>query len=376
MQQHGDSGGAVAAVLGGGRAAPGVEDFGADIGQLATGDGDGAGGVVEAAAAVVAQIVPAALRAVGDLQAARRRGGVDGLHVVVAPVVVDDADAGAVRHLNKFGGRAEGRLPGTAADVLGEGQDAARVVHRADGIVTRVQRPATVVEGAAARAEGERAGQDGVAEMDGRALVERRGGSEGDGACGGSGENLRLPGGGKVGQRRFHLRCRHQFFHQGRHADFERLRFRVRHQRLDSVILRAVGNVGFPDFARRLRLARLRIIYPGKVGGERGRGLHLHHRFHKLLPFRCGKGALFRGDADDLDVLLHLWITARLLPQTVHIANQRQRLAGALIGLDDARALRLRREQGHARFNRRHRVGGNALDDVAAHLAIAYTAIE
>ena len=105
-------------------------------------------------AAAVAQIVPAPLRAVGDLQAARRRGGVDGLHVVVAPVVVDDSDAGAVGYLDVFGSGAERRLPGaTAAEGLAKAEHTARVVDTAHGLIACVQGTATVGDSAAACGE-------------------------------------------------------------------------------------------------------------------------------------------------------------------------------------------------------------------------------
>ena len=134
--------------------------------------------------------------------------------------------------------------------------------------------------------------------------------------------------------------------------------------------------MGLTDFAGVVDVVALRCLSTDKIMGERGRGLHLDDRAHKINAVVRGKGTVFTADADDLHILLDGGIARLVLTQTVHVANQRQRLAGALIGLDDARTLRLRREQGHARFNRRHRVGGNALDDVLAHLAVAHAAIE
>ena len=134
--------------------------------------------------------------------------------------------------------------------------------------------------------------------------------------------------------------------------------------------------MGLTDFAGVVDVVALRGLGTDKIMGERGRGLHLDDRAHKINAVVRGKGTVFGRYADDLHILLNGRIARLVLAQAVHITNQRQRLAGALIGLDDARTLRLRREQGHARFNRRHRVGGNTFDDVLAHLAVAHAAIE
>ena len=78
------------------------------------------------------------------------------------------------------------------------------------------------------------------------------------------------------------------------------------------------------------------IIGADKIRGERGRGLHLDDRADKILAVRRGKGAVFGGDADNLDVLLLGGVAIFDLAQAIDITDQRQGLIGALIRLDDA----------------------------------------
>ena len=263
-----------------------------------------------------------------------------------------------------------------AAEVLVNRDAPGGVVHRADVVAGAADDAAAVACINTADDQAQTAGEDGAPRIDHRPLVERQVAVNAVFLARGVKEDLLLAGGGEIHQQRFNLTGGHQLFHQGGDAQALRLCLDGGGQRLDPVILRPIGDVCLTDFAGVVDVVALRGLGTDKIMGEGGRDLHLDDRPDKINAVVRRKGTVFTADTDDPHILLDGGIARLVLTQTVHVANQRQRLAGALIGLDDARALRLRREQGHARFNRRHRVGGNALDDVAAHLAVAHAAIE
>ena len=177
--------------------------------------------------------------------------------------------------------------------------------------------------------------------------------------------------------RGLHLRGGDEFFHQGRYLKRHDALADGLDQRLDPVILRAVGDVRLAQFAHRVGVGDGGIIDADKIGGERGTYLHFDHGADKILARRrIRKCPVLAADADNLDVLLLLRVAALVLPQAIDVADQRQRLAGTLIRLDDARSERLHREQGHARLNGRDRIGGDALDDVGARLAVLDATVE
>ena len=224
MQQHGDSGGAVAAVLGGGRTAPGVEDFGADIGQLAAGDGDGAAAVIDRAAAVcgadaaqgtgavVAQVIPAALRTVGDLQAARRRGGVDGHDVVVGACPRRYGYCCRIRHLQVLGSGAAVQRP--AATKVFVNRDApGGVIDGADVVAGTADDAAAVARINTANDQAQAAGEDGAPRIDHCPLVERQVAVNAVFLARGVKEDLLLASSGEIHQRRFDLTGGYQLFH-------------------------------------------------------------------------------------------------------------------------------------------------------------------
>ena len=131
------------------------------------------------------------------------------------------------------------------------------------------------------------------------------------------------------------------------------------------------------QFAHRVGVGDGGVIDTDKIGGERCRNLHLDHGADKILATpRIRKRPVLAADADNLDVLLLLRVAALVLPQAIDVADERQRLAGTLIRLDDARAEGLHRQQRHARLDGGHRVGGDTLDDVGTHLAVLNAAIE
>ena len=332
----------------------------------------------QGAGAVIAQVVPAPLRAVGDDQTARRRHRQDGHAVVVGAVVDGDRDAGGVRHLKKLGGRAEiERPPAAGVDTLGKAQLAVGVIDGADGAVVDDEVAATVADFGGVEDKAEAAGGDGVARVEDAVAIEGNRADEAALPFSGVKNQLLLAGGGEVGVRGLDLRGRHQFFHQrgdfeGHHPLADGLR-----QRFDAVILRAVGNVGLAQLARRVGIGDGGVIDADKIGGERGTYLHFDHGADKILARRgISKCPVLAVDADDLDVLLLLRVAALVLTQAIDVADQRQRLAGALVRLDDARSERLYREERHARLNGRDRIGGDALDDVGAYLAVLDAAIE
>ena len=331
----------------------------------------------QGACAVIAQVVPATLRTIGDHERAGSRHRQNGHAVVVAAVVDGDANAGGVRHLQKLCRRAEVQRPPAIGDGLAKAQLATGVIHRTDRPVAAVEGAAAVVDGHGADDEADAAGGDGVARIQHRRVVERHIARQHALAAGGVKDELLLPGGGEVGERGLHLRGRDEFLHQRRHAQRLHPGLDRRRQRLDAVILGAVGDMRLAQLARRVGITDGRVINADKIGRQRGGQLQFDHGADKILAAgHVGKGAVERGDADDLDVLLHLRIAAFVLAQTIDIAHLWQRLVGALIRLDNATAERLGGEQRHPRLDGGDRVGGDALDDVAAPLAILDATVE
>ena len=347
----------VGAVVDGGGAAPGKQHLGADVRHLAAGDGDGAGAVVEGAAAVsrraaaqgagavIAQVVPATLRAVAHHQRAGGRHRQNGHAVVVAAVVDGDTNAGGICHLQKFCRRAEVQRPPAISDRLGKAQLASGVIHRTDRPVAAVEGAAAVVDGHGADDEADAAGGDGVARIQHRRVVERHIARQHALAAGGVKDELLLPGGGEVGERGLHLRGGDEFLHQRRHAQRLHPGLDRRRQRLDAVILGAVGDMRLAQLARRVGITDGRVINADKIGRQRGGQLQFDHGAHKILAAgHIRKGAVKRRNADNLNVLLHLRVAELVLPQTIDIPHLWQWLVGALVGLDDATAEALRGE--------------------------------
>ena len=160
----------------------------------------------QGARAVVTQVVPATLCTIGDLQRAGRRHRQDGEDVVVAAVVDEYRDGCGVCHLQQLGCRAEVERPDAAGgEGLAKAQLAAGVVHRADRSIAAVEGAAAVADGDALHGEAQTAGGDGVACVQHGTVI--------DGIVGGKHrlaarrikDDLALPGGGVINQRRFDL---------------------------------------------------------------------------------------------------------------------------------------------------------------------------
>ena len=262
-------------------------------------------------------------------------------------------------------------------DALGKAQLAMRVIDGTDGAVVDDEVAATVADFGRVEDKAETAGGDGVARVEDAVAIEGNRAVEAALPFSGVKNQLLLAGGGEVGVRGLDLRGGDELFHQRGDAQSHDALADGLDQWLDAVILRAVGDVRLAQFARRVGVGDGGIIHADKIGGERRRNLHLDHRADKILARRgVGKCPVLAADADDLDVLLLLRVAALVLAQAIDVADQRQRLAGALIRLDDARAERLHREEGHPRLNRRDRIGGDALDNVGTHLAVLDATVE
>ena len=291
----------------------------------------------QGARAVVTQVVPATLCTIGDLQRAGRRHRQDGEDIVVAAVVNQHRDAGGVCHLQQLRRRAEIERPATAGgERLAKAQLAARVIDAADRGIAAIERTAAVADGDAVRGEAQTAGGDGVARMQHARIVEGVVGGEHRFALGRVKDELALPGGSVIRQRRFDLRGGDEFFHDARQADGLRVGADGLDQRLDAIVRGAVGDVRLHQQTRWVGVGDGRIIGADKIRGERGRGLHLDHGAHKILAVRRGKGAVLGADADNLHVLLLGGVALFDLAQAIDVADQRQGLIGALIRLDDA----------------------------------------
>ena len=160
------------------------------------------GAAAQGTRAVIAQVVPAPLCAVGDDQTARRRHRQDGHTVVVSAVVDGDRDAGGVRHLQKFRGRPEiERPPATRVDTLGKAQLAVGVIDGADGAVVDDEVAATVADFGGVEDKAEAAGGDGVARVEDAVAIEGNRADEAALPFSGVKNQLLLASGGEVGVR-------------------------------------------------------------------------------------------------------------------------------------------------------------------------------
>ena len=222
-------------------------------------------------------------------------------------------------------------------DTLGKAQLAVGVIDGTDGAVVDDEVAATVTDFGRVEDKAEAAGGDGVARVEDAVAIEGDRADEAALPFGGVKNQLLLTGGGEVGVRGLDLRGRHQFFHQ--RGDFEGHDALADglDQWLDAVILRAVGDVRLAQFARRVGVGDGGIIDADKIGGERGTYLHFDHGADKILARHgISKCPVLAADTDDLDVLLLLRIALFVLTEAIDVADQRQRLAGALVRLDDA----------------------------------------
>ena len=198
----------------------------------------------QGARAVVTQVVPATLCTIGDLQRAGRRHRQDGEDIVVAAVVNQHRDAGGVCHLQQLRRRSKVERPRpAAAQCLAKAQLAARVIDRADRGIAAIERTAAVADGDAVRRETQTAGGNGIARVQHAGIVEGVVGGEHRFALGRVKNELALPGGGVICQRRLHLRGRHQFFHDARQADGLRVGADGLNQRFDAIVRGAVRDV-------------------------------------------------------------------------------------------------------------------------------------
>ena len=170
----------------------------------------------QGAGAVVAQVVPASLRAVGDLQAARRGRGIDGHHVVVGAGGERHRNRGGVGDFEQLGGGAEVQRDAVTGG-FGKEQFAARVIDTAHRVVVEVERAATVGDFATGSGQAQAAGQYRIAGMDGGTGIERAVEHRCHLAARRVKQHLPLPGGGEIDHRRFDLAGGHELFHDGGH---------------------------------------------------------------------------------------------------------------------------------------------------------------